>query len=111
MLTLLHPDRRKSISRPHEIDAWTGYDFPARKGKYNATRYRHQHFNGIDWDHRTRNKAIYKFVGDGCSGWANDVDKENGNYDYLFVHHTLAQPYIDEIALECLPMLTIGTLK
>jgi alpha-amylase len=46
--------------------------------------YRWQHFSGIDWDHRTRQKSIYKFVGPDTNGWADDVDRENGNYDYLY---------------------------
>ena len=40
------------------------------------------HFTGVDYDDKTGTKAIYKIQGDGKS-WADDVDGENGSYDYL----------------------------
>ena len=38
---------------------------------------------GLDWDHRTRSKGIYRIVSDNHKGWSKRVDTENGNYDYL----------------------------
>jgi hypothetical protein len=38
---------------------------------------------GIDYDHRTKKRGVYKIVGKGHKGWSPNVDKELGNYDYL----------------------------
>jgi alpha-amylase len=38
---------------------------------------------GYDWDHKTKTKSIFKFVGPGHKGWSRNVDTELGNYDYL----------------------------
>ncbi|KAK7033141.1 glycoside hydrolase family 13 protein [Favolaschia claudopus] len=38
---------------------------------------------GLDWDHRTRSKAIYRIAGPGRKGWSRNVANELGNYDYL----------------------------
>jgi len=70
------------------IEAWTKFNYDARDGKYSQLKYNKDHFSGIDWDNKTRQKSIYKIVGvrpDGSKrGWAQDVGKsENGNYDYL----------------------------
>ncbi|KAK3951364.1 Amy1 [Pseudoneurospora amorphoporcata] len=65
---------------PSEIEAWTGYDFPGRRGMYSPLRWSARHFKGIDYDGRSKEKAIWKFEG---KEWAEDVDEENGNYDYL----------------------------
>ena len=48
-------------------------------------KYNWNHFTGIDWDAKTREKGVYEFVGHNKKGWAKDVDKELGNYDYLYV--------------------------
>ena len=45
-------------------------------------KYHWWHFTGIDWDHAQRTSAIYKIVGPN-KGWATDVSKDNGNYDFL----------------------------
>ena len=78
-------DRTKEINRPEEVEVWTSFNFPGRAGKYSTFHYNWRSFSGIDWDDRTRSNAIYKFVGDGKPGWADDVSKENGNYDFLCV--------------------------
>ncbi|THC98303.1 hypothetical protein EYZ11_002236 [Aspergillus tanneri] len=61
---------------------WVGFDFPGRGGLYSPMKYHSRHFSGVDWDQRRRKNAIYKIVGPN-KDWANDVSKENGNYDYL----------------------------
>lgn len=40
-------------------------------------------FIGLDLDHRTQTKGIYRLVGQGHKGWSRHVDRELGNYDYL----------------------------
>lgn len=43
-------------------------------------KYRHEHFNGVDWDESRGGHAIYRAVE---KSWAQDVSDEHGNYDYL----------------------------
>lgn len=40
-------------------------------------------FIGLDLDHRTQSRGIYRLVGQGHKGWSRHVDRELGNYDYL----------------------------
>lgn len=40
------------------------------------------HFTGIDYDAKSETNAIFIIQGDG-KDWADDVDQENANYDYL----------------------------
>ena len=42
-----------------------------------------QNWEGLDWDHRTRTKGIYRITSEKHKGWSKWVDSENGNYDYL----------------------------
>ena len=38
---------------------------------------------GVDWDHKTRTKGVYRIVEPGHKGWSRNVDTELGNYDFL----------------------------
>lgn len=77
------PDNRDNvISEPYEIEGWTGFDFPGRKGKYCDFKWHYFHFTGTDYNQANGKKAIYLIEGDGKS-WGEGVDGENGNYDYL----------------------------
>ncbi len=78
-----HTDRTKELGKPIEIEAWTGFDFAGRNGRYSPMKYRWQHFTGTDYDHRTQTNGVFKFLGRGKKDWAKDVDDELGNYDYL----------------------------
>lgn len=62
------------------IRAWTVFNFPGRAGKYSDFRWNCQHFNGVDWDADAQKSAIYLFDG---KNWDENVDCENGNFDYL----------------------------
>ena len=79
-------ERVKSVriardNRNHEyggdvwIDAWTGFDFSARRGKYSSFKWRWYHFDGTDWADDLREEGtIYKFRGIGKSwDWENTV--------------------------------------
>ena len=46
----LAADRRKDIGEAHEIEAWLGFDFPGRDGKYSKQKYGWEHFSGTDYD-------------------------------------------------------------
>ncbi|KAK1826636.1 alpha-amylase [Podospora conica] len=62
------------------IEAWTRYRFDGRGDRYSAMRWGSEHFTGIDWDDAARRKGVWRFEG---KRWAEDVDEELGNYDYL----------------------------
>ncbi len=62
------------------IGAYTKFTFPNRGGKHSAFTWNHTHFDGCDWDAYTAQKALYLFYG---KHWDNQVDIENGNFDYL----------------------------
>ena len=73
-------DRNVDISENINIKAWTKFYFPGRNGKYSDFCWNWTHFHGIDWDENAQKAGIYKFYG---KHWDNDVDDENGNFDYL----------------------------
>ena len=63
-----------------QIIAWTKYNFPNRNNKYSDFKWNYTHFDGTDWDEKSKKSAVYRFGG---KHWDENVDKENGNYDYL----------------------------
>ncbi|WVF67353.1 hypothetical protein IAT40_002108 [Kwoniella sp. CBS 6097] len=75
-------DRTKTVSEPQNIEGWTKFTFPGRGDKYSDLKWNFNHFTGVDYDAKTETKAIYKIQGEN-KDWADDVDDENGSYDYL----------------------------
>ncbi|OCF61510.1 alpha-amylase [Kwoniella mangroviensis CBS 10435] len=75
-------DRNKLVGEMHNIEGWTKFTFPGRGDTYSPLKWNYNHFTGVDYDAKTETKAIFKIQGDG-KGWAEDVDDENGSYDYL----------------------------
>lgn len=73
-------NRNKPISDEEEIEAWTKFTFPGRKGKYNDYVWTWKNFSGVDYDDRTNDHALFNFA---QKGWEDQVDDEMGNYDYL----------------------------
>ncbi len=78
-------DRNKAISDCYEIEGWTGFNFPGRKGedgklKYSEMKWHHEHFTGVDYDAKNEKTSIFMIQGDN-KGWAKKVDGENGNFD------------------------------
>ena len=73
-------DRNVISGEPYSISAWTKFNFNNRNNKYSDFKWNWTHFHGVDWDDRGKKSAIFKFYG---KNWDNDVDKENGNFDYL----------------------------
>lgn len=67
---------------PDLVEGWVGFDFPGRGEQYSAMKYSSHNFTGVDWDQARKTKGIYKILGP-SKGWAEDVSKENGNYDFL----------------------------
>ena len=75
-------NRNEEISEPKEIEGWTKFTFPGRNKKYSEFEWNHTLFSGVDYDNLTGKTAIYKIAGEN-KGWAENVDSELGNYDYL----------------------------
>ncbi|KZW03954.1 putative alpha-amylase [Exidia glandulosa HHB12029] len=75
-------DREKEVSDKYDIKGWTGFTFKGRNGKYSKFKYNFNHFSGVDYNSEGGRTAIFKIHGDG-KDWAQGVDDENANYDYL----------------------------
>lgn len=76
-----NPDNRlEKESGLEEIEVWTHFTFPGRNKKYSDFEWHWYHFTGIDYDEKEGQEGIFKFRG---KYWSKQVDKENGNYDYL----------------------------
>lgn len=78
--TVNQSDRCQQTSDIKTISAPTVFNFPGRKGKYSKFKWNASHFNSCDWDNYSQQSSIYKFEG---KEWSYDVDKENGNFDFL----------------------------
>lgn len=75
-------NRSKDISEPHDIEGWTGFNFPGRQGKYSDFEWNFNHFTGIDFDQKSGTDGIFRIVGEN-KHWSDGVSNEKGNYDYL----------------------------
>ena len=75
-------DRRTFITEEYEIEAWTKFTFPGRKGKYSDFTWSWEHFSGTDFNNANGKKANYLIVGEN-KNWMQGVSYEKGNYDYL----------------------------
>lgn len=75
-------NRNWDMSKAHDIEGFTGFNFPGRQGKYSDFVWNFNHFTGVDFDYKTGTHGIFRILGDGKS-WADDVSMEQGNFDYL----------------------------
>lgn len=75
-------NRIQEISESHEIEAWTGFDFPGRNGKYSDFKWNHTHFSGVDYDSLENKSGVFRIDGEN-KGWSYGVSGEHGNFDYL----------------------------
>lgn len=76
-------NRLVPISDPYEIEAFTKFYFPGRKGKYSEFIWDHQCFSGVDFDNRNGETAIFNILQEWGHDWDEVIDTEKGNYDYL----------------------------
>ena len=76
-------NRLEFQSEPFEIDAYTKFTFPGRKGKYSQFIWDHRCFTGVDYAHDLGETAIFTIMNEYGEGWEDVVDEEKGNYDYL----------------------------
>ncbi len=78
------PDNRNEyISDVFEIEAWTKFTFPGRKGKYSEFIWDRSCFSGIDWAEDLQETAIFSIQNEYGEGWEEVPSDEMGNYDYL----------------------------
>ncbi|KAG9088143.1 hypothetical protein FRC07_012657 [Ceratobasidium sp. 392] len=75
-------DRNHDITDKYDIEGWTGFDFPGRNEKYSKMKWTFNHFTGVDYNNDGGKNAIFRIDGNG-KRWAQGVDSENRNYDYL----------------------------
>lgn len=68
------------VSGKEIVKVATKFTFPGRKKKYSDFEWNWTHFDGIDYNDKTKEHAIFKFIN---KDWANEVDEEFGNFDYL----------------------------
>ena len=68
------------ISDDEQIEVYTLFTFPGRNKKYSDFIWHWYHFDGIDYDEKTHRNTIFLF---NQKSWDQEVDDENGNYDYL----------------------------
>lgn len=73
-------DHNKEEGEEETVEVWTKFTFPGRNHKYSDFEWNWTHFDGIDYNSRTNEVALYKLKN---KTWQIDVDKEHGNYDYL----------------------------
>ena len=73
-------NRNMVISGAHDIRCHTVFNFESRNNKYSDYKWSAKDFTGVDYDELNNKHGIFRFAD---KEWANDVDSENGNYDYL----------------------------
>lgn len=76
-------NRNEFISDSYEIDAYTKFTFPGRKGKYSNFVWDWHCFSGVDRADDTGEEAIFSIQNEYGEGWDEMIDDELGNYDYL----------------------------
>jgi alpha-amylase len=73
-------NRNEFIGDKRDIEAHTIFNFPDRGEKYSKYKWSAKDFDGVDFDNITKEHGIFKFEN---KEWEQDVDNENGNYDFL----------------------------
>ena len=95
-------NRQEKLGEARDIEGWTKFTFPGRKGEYSDFIWDFNCFSGTDFDQRTGESGIFMIKGEN-KGWADDeaVDGENGNFDYLmFADIDYGNPYVREEVLK-----------
>jgi alpha-amylase len=85
-------NRYSETGEPRIIEAWTKFIFPGRikfnenheivDYKYSNYIWDYLCFDGVDWDEKAKEKAIFKIEGHG-DAWESLITDEKGNYDFL----------------------------
>jgi len=75
-------DRNEFISQSQTIEAYTKFNFPARKGKYSNFEWNSTTFTGIDSE-KDGETVIYSIINEYGNNWDDVIEEEFGNYDFL----------------------------
>lgn len=93
-------DRNKQISDVYEIEAWTGFDFKGRNGKYSDFKWNFNSFTAVDYDVSQDRNGIFVIQGENGKGVIQEntsVSQEYGNFQYLmFADIDYSNPYVKE---------------
>ncbi len=73
-------NRNYAMDKPRPITAWTRYTFPGRNGSYDDFTWDYHDFKAVDYDVMHERSGVFLLDG---KHWDEDVDRENGNFDYL----------------------------
>jgi alpha-amylase len=79
-------NRNQCIGEPLEIEAFTKFTFPGRKGKYSDFVWDHRCFSGLDYADDLKETSIFSILNKYGNDWEEVVDTEKGNYDYLMLN-------------------------
>jgi alpha-amylase len=83
VLRVNEDNRNEFTSEPFDIEAYTKFTHPGRKGKYSKFIWDHRCFSGVDYAKNLDESAIFSIINDYGDGWEEVIDTEKGNYDYL----------------------------
>jgi alpha-amylase len=75
-------DRLRPKGEPREIEAFTHYAFPGRRGKHSKFEWHHRHFDAVDYDHRRPAEKNTVYLLDG-KRFDDRLALESGNFHYL----------------------------
>jgi alpha-amylase len=79
----VNPDNRNHLIEPVEIDAYTKFTFPGRKGRYSSFVWDWHCFTGVDCAANLNESGVFKLRNEYGQGWEDVVGTEFGNFDYL----------------------------
>ncbi|MHA4845941.1 alpha-amylase [Flavitalea antarctica] len=86
-------DRNELIGEKHQIEAYTKFLFPGRKGKYSKFIWDWRCFTGVSGPHN----SIYTIQNEYGDKWEELLDNEKGNFDYLMGNDIeFRNPYVRE---------------
>jgi alpha-amylase len=86
-------DRNELIGEKHEIEAYTKFVFPGRKGKYSEFIWDWRCFTGVSGP----DNSIYTIQNEYGDKWEELLDNEKGNFDYLMGDDIeFRNPYVRE---------------
>jgi alpha-amylase len=74
-------NRNQPIGDVREIEAYTKFTYPGRRGQYSTMQWNHWHFDSVNHNMKAPSDGIiYLFEG---QGFEKFLDLEKGNYDFL----------------------------
>lgn len=76
-------DRNEMISEPFDIESYTRFNFPGRKGKYSKFIWDFACFSGVEYADGIEGNHIYVVLNEHSEGWDAILGDELGNYDFL----------------------------